>query len=50
MCSIIWLKLMLAAKEVVGCKDFDVLGGCTYSIYKIVDAMSIDLCGISSDI
>ena len=51
MCSIIWLKLMLAAKdsgEVV--KIVDVLGSCMYSIYEIVNAMSIDLCGVSSDI
>ena len=26
------------------------LGSCMYDIYKIVDAMSIDLCGISGDI
>ena len=50
MCSVIWLKLMLAANEVVRCKDVDVLGSCTYGIYKIVDTMSIDLCVIPGDI
>ena len=51
MCNIICLKLMLVASEggeVV--KVVDVLEGCMHCIYKVVDAMSIDLCGISGDI
>ena len=51
MCNIIWLKLMLVASEVVRFVEIvDVLGSGTYCIYKVVDAMSIGLCGISDDV
>ena len=51
MCNIIWLKVILAAKDVVRfLKIIDVLSGHAYGIYEVVNAVSIHLCGISSDI
>ena len=53
MCNIIWLKVaLLDAKEIVRyiIKIIDVLSGCVYGIYEVVNAVSVHLCGISSDI
>ena len=51
MCSIIWLKLMLAAKDVVEVVEIiNILRGWMHSIYEVVNAMSIYLSGVPSDV